>query len=458
MKIQKVHNLKTLSLLILIISGCSLAPKDEMSSSADPREEIERLSADLDSAQEKNIDVLARNDYQRSVKYFEKSKKDLEGKKAQEAVINDLRYARQALKEAYKTAGPRNEQLPQVFTARQRAIRSGVYESAKLKEDMTEIDEDLAKQADRLERLSPKTVDRFQTAYVELEKNAVIEWQLGKAISQVNGARVADADEKAPKAFRAAEMSLKNAEISIGANIRSRVGFQTAVNRANQDAIFLSDVMKVIQQNGNSLSETAATQIVLQRQKISSLETDVTKSEKALTTVQDRLGQEERNAADGRANLAERDADLNRAQGRIDVQQALEKSRSQFSKNEAEAYQQGDNLLIRLKSMNFEVGRSEVPATSTALLAKVLDVAKTLNAQQITVEGHTDSVGTAELNQKLSEDRAKSVASYLKSNGVQGTEVVSEGKGFENPIASNKSKAGRAQNRRVDILITPMNQ
>lgn len=458
MKVQKFHNLKTLSLLVLVISGCSMAPKEEMSSSADPREEIERLSSELDSAKEKNIDVLARNDYQRSIKYFEKSKKDLENKKDQEAIINDLRYARQALKEAYKTAGPRNEQLPQVFNARQRAIRSGVFESANLKEDMTEVDDDLAEQSDRLDRLSPKAVDKFQTTYVGLEKRAVIDWHLGKAVSQVNGARVADAHEKAPKAFRAAQMSLKNAEISIGANMRSRGGFQTAVNRANQDAILLSDVMKVIQQNGNSLSETAATQIVLQRQKISALQTDVTKTEKDLTNVRAKLGQEERDAAEGRVNLAERDADLSKAQGRIDVQQALEKSRAQFSKNEAEAYQQGDHLLIRLKSMNFEVGRSEVPITSTALLAKVLDVAKTLNAQQILVEGHTDSVGTVELNKKLSEDRAKSVASYFRSNGIQGTEVVSEGKGFENPIASNKSKAGRAQNRRVDILITPMSQ
>ena len=105
--------------------------------------------------------------------------------------------------------------------------------------------------------------------------------------------------------------------------------------------------------------------------------------------------------------------------------------------------------------MNFASGRADLPAASLPLLGKVAEVAKSLKASEIKVEGHTDSVGNADLNKSLSEQRAGAVASYLKTNGFQATDVQAQGYGFEKPIATNKSKEGRAQNRRVDVIITP---
>ena len=74
---------------------------------------------------------------------------------------------------------------------------------------------------------------------------------------------------------------------------------------------------------------------------------------------------------------------------------------------------------------------------------------------EIKVEGHTDSIGTASQNKAISEKRADAVASYFKLNGFENIDVQSTGFGFQKPIATNKSKEGRAQNRRVDIVITP---
>ena len=153
--------------------------------------------------------------------------------------------------------------------------------------------------------------------------------------------------------------------------------------------------------------------------------------------------------------LTDKDRQLMAAQSSVAIQRAIEKSRSEFSSTEAEAYQQGGKLLIRLKSMNFANGKAEVPAASMALLAKVAEVAKSLDAKEVKVEGHTDSVGSVDLNKKLSEERANSVATYFKSNGLEKAAIGAEGYGFEKPIASNKTKNGRAQNRRVDIIITP---
>jgi outer membrane protein OmpA-like peptidoglycan-associated protein len=76
----------------------------------------------------------------------------------------------------------------------------------------------------------------------------------------------------------------------------------------------------------------------------------------------------------------------------------------------------------------------------------------------IEVAGHTDSVGSDDYNQQLSERRANSVAAYLSGHGVDRTRMVTIGAGEGHPVADNESDAGRAQNRRVEITIVPVTQ
>ena len=71
----------------------------------------------------------------------------------------------------------------------------------------------------------------------------------------------------------------------------------------------------------------------------------------------------------------------------------------------------------------------------------------------IHVEGHTDRIGTQEYNQKLSERRADAVKAYLVSKGVEKNRVYTEGKGEKQPVADNKTKEGKAKNRRVEIEV-----
>lgn len=75
--------------------------------------------------------------------------------------------------------------------------------------------------------------------------------------------------------------------------------------------------------------------------------------------------------------------------------------------------------------------------------------------QKIVVEGHTDSVGVDAYNQKLSEDRAKSVRDHLVSKGVEANRISFVGKGETVPVADNTSPEGRANNRRVEIVVSP---
>lgn len=83
-------------------------------------------------------------------------------------------------------------------------------------------------------------------------------------------------------------------------------------------------------------------------------------------------------------------------------------------------------------------------------VAEAINMAPELNVE---VVGHTDNVGTAKYNYKLSEKRAKTVADYLISNGVKKDRLVVKGVGFDEPIATNDTEEGRAQNRRVEINI-----
>ena len=75
---------------------------------------------------------------------------------------------------------------------------------------------------------------------------------------------------------------------------------------------------------------------------------------------------------------------------------------------------------------------------------------------ELTIEGHTDSHGGDELNQKLSQDRAESVQQYMiNAMRIPSYRLIATGFGETNPVANNETAAGRARNRRIDIVITP---
>lgn len=93
--------------------------------------------------------------------------------------------------------------------------------------------------------------------------------------------------------------------------------------------------------------------------------------------------------------------------------------------------------------------KPEGKAKLDELAAKVQDI----NLEVIVAVGHTDSVGSDAYNQKLSERRAQAVKAYLESKGIDNSRVYTEGKGEAQPVADNKTKDGRAQNRRVEIEV-----
>jgi outer membrane protein OmpA-like peptidoglycan-associated protein len=117
----------------------------------------------------------------------------------------------------------------------------------------------------------------------------------------------------------------------------------------------------------------------------------------------------------------------------------------------------GDNLVLNMPgNITFDVDRTEVRPEFHRVLDSVVLVLNKYEKTGIEVAGHTDSTGRAEYNMQLSEQRAQSVAHQLITRGVQQVRVATIGMGQQQPIASNDTAAGRAQNRRVELTLFPI--
>jgi OOP family OmpA-OmpF porin len=101
----------------------------------------------------------------------------------------------------------------------------------------------------------------------------------------------------------------------------------------------------------------------------------------------------------------------------------------------------------------FDTGKSVLKPEARAKLDDLVDKTKGINLEVIIAVGHTDSDGSDAYNQKLSVARSEAVKSYLTSKGVERNRVYTEGKGEKQPVADNKTKEGKAKNRRVEIEV-----
>ena len=102
----------------------------------------------------------------------------------------------------------------------------------------------------------------------------------------------------------------------------------------------------------------------------------------------------------------------------------------------------------------FKTGKSDLSAASKNDLAKFATSMKDMADTDITIYGHTDNTGSAQVNERLSLERAGAVRNYLHTLGIADTRMKSEGKSFSEPVADNSTEAGRAQNRRVEVYVT----
>jgi outer membrane protein OmpA-like peptidoglycan-associated protein len=286
--------------------------------------------------------------------------------------------------------------------------------------------------------------------------------ELYEAVNAVRIAQVAGAAQYAPDVFQRATQNLQNAQ-DLDANKHDRKEEITLAREAVQSAedARLITVRKMIAQD---------------RQR----EVDEKQQAQAAALASQQQALQAQQAADQQAQArAKADADAAAAEARVaearDAQKAAEASAQAATAQAQAAAQQTEQmreklkaqlnqvlntqetargLVVNMSDVLFDFNKYTLKPEAREKLAKVSGILLSYPDLKLQVEGYTDNIGSDEYNQKLSEERAQAVSNYLTSQSVAAANVTATGYGKGDPIADNSTAAGRAQNRRVQLVVS----
>ena len=135
------------------------------------------------------------------------------------------------------------------------------------------------------------------------------------------------------------------------------------------------------------------------------------------------------------------------------------KLRAQTAGTDVQVIRDGDNLLLNMPSgVTFATNQSAIQPQFRNTLDQVAQTLTSYEKTFIDIYGHTDSTGNDGINVPLSQNRARSVADYLTTRGVQSARIATQGFGASQPVADNTSEMGKQANRRVEIKIVPVRE
>ncbi len=153
----------------------------------------------------------------------------------------------------------------------------------------------------------------------------------------------------------------------------------------------------------------------------------------------------------------EREALIQRIEAQARIKEQFNRVEKIFNTDEARVFRENNNVILRLIGITFESNESEIMTKNIPLLTKVEKAIDVYPKSEIIIEGHTDSQGDDQLNQKLSQDRADSVKQYMiNAMLIPSYRIIATGYGETRPIANNETELGREKNRRIDIAIKPI--
>lgn len=453
--------------LALSLVGCASTKTAEPGSADNPEAsvaEVVELSAEADKIQ---AELLSFKEYRKGTEHLQKAQRGLSLGYKNEYILENAAIAKTNFQLALKQSRDRNINAVRILQSRKAALGAGLKNSAPLTAALADVDDDLRDETDNFsEVLEPRAFSEFQKKYFALEARAVQFRELDAVKNTTHKAVSDDAEELAPDTLRMTLLDVSEAENLITQSPRDPGIYGNSVTKAVESSSLLAEVMGVIM-DAPGTPESIALKIVYQNRELAKLSENVGSLEQNLKTTQSSLAQKEGELKvqtealqSTRSNLKESESalmlqneELEKNSIRIRFQQAMDEAVRHFSEDEASVYQQGSKLIFRLKKINFPSGASTMPAASKPLLAMIDTIIKTLDAELVVVQGHTDSIGDPELNKQLSTKRAVSVANYLASL-AGGYKIGYIGYGESRPIVTNETKEGRAINRRVDLVVT----
>jgi outer membrane protein OmpA-like peptidoglycan-associated protein len=203
-----------------------------------------------------------------------------------------------------------------------------------------------------------------------------------------------------------------------------------------------ADAAQSQQQAAQAQVQAAQSQVVAQQAKLDAEQAQAAKAQADAARAQ---AEAETAAAQARAVEANKSAN--------DANAIREKLRAQLNLVLATS-ESARGLIVNMSDVLFDTGKYTLKPTTQISLAKVAGILEAYPGLKVQVEGYTDSTGSDELNQKLSENRALAVKDFLVSQGESQGSISSTGFGKNDPVADNGSVSGRAQNRRVNLVVS----
>lgn len=458
-------NLRKTLLMATVLTAaaaCSSGPVvQDYPVTANPTEELTNLENSIKTAQSNQVDVLSPKNFEEAQEALQDAREmHTKGKDANK-VLHEVAVGNHYLENANKVADVARGNIEDVIAARQAAITAGAgsYFSKEMKKadaDFKDVTEDIEKN-----KLNSAAKERkeLQETYLSLELKAIKEKNLGESRNTIGLAKKEKAEKFAPRTLAAAEKSYTDTEAYITANRHNTTEIESRAAGTKAAAMHALNINRTAKGTDKVSSEENALAMEQERARVAAKESQLNNVKGELNATQSAL----EGSVDANVALMSSQQKLEAEQRKLEAEKALnekyEAARKEFAGNEAEVYKQGDALLIRLKGMEFPSAKSTITEKNKPLLGKVEKVIEDFGASSVVVEGHTDSVGGKKINDRLSQNRADAVKNYLQTNGggmtADSSKIEAVGYGYQKPLASNKTADGRAQNRRVDIIIRP---
>lgn len=446
--------------------------------SENPSTLIRRLGHEIASARDEGVDVLSPTWFRKAEQSQAQAQKGLEQGAATDEILEQIARGQAELQQAGVVAIRCRDQIEETIQSREaaRAVNAqqfgGAYTSAE--EDFLKLTRSLEEGDFAYARQNRKAV---ADAFRALELRAIDHAALSDVRALLAQAEQSGVPRAAAKAYAQAREALVQAETYIAANRYDKGEIRLKADHAR----FMTQRAIALAQAGRKLDEMQPEEIALwiegffsettarlkiedhrdkpfeQQQAailaaIAALQSDqegAVEKEATIQKLMDRMSEMEGSSQQMRYDAAQLAADKRFNETFTQVQEY-------FTPQEAEVYKQKSHLVIRLKGMRYAVGKSEITPDNYALLAKVQKAITAFGKPTVVVEGHTDATGSAAKNEALSLSRAEAVRRYLVANyTVQADRITAVGYGAARPIASNQTAEGRAQNRRIDLIIQP---
>ena len=448
---------------------------------------VAQLEQAMQSARGSGVDVLAPLGFASAEKRLAEAY--AAANRGQAATVD--RIAKQGLEtisRANRDSANSADILGEVMDARANALRAGAHDL--FPKDLNTLEKDLRDTAALIEKgelEDAKSIrPELRQRYADLELKSVKEGTVQRAKAAIARARDNDAHKLAPKTFKSAEESLAAAvsvlEADRTARDRAEVAAQQALTKAERSE-YISEMVRDFDRRdytsedivlwyqdqlaklagpldkkltfnetnkdtvGGLRQDIAA--LVQDRQHLAETEGSLAKANAAIAELKQQHAQE---IAQIKSEFAGEKTELTQAQK--EREERFRRVQNMFSADEATVYRQGDNVLISVHGFKFPTGSSEIQPQNFGIMNKIVQGINTFRAAKIEVGGHTDSTGSNEINLGLSEQRAKSVAQFLTDVGhIPADKIVAEGFGAERPVATNATPEGRAENRRIEVVI-----